>query len=282
MDKDVFNYTKEFQQIKTEFKKIYQSIYDNISDKFTKIPDDKIIELQENIDLNISILRVLVILSETYNLSPRLMALDFQYEIDRLTKLGDFHPEIETFWIRLAIEEASWFVILRVEFPNRLRTRIQKLLNLEETIWQKKSAEVEDGVYYLIETLNVGNTWIAAIIDLWNVDHLVYNSRETVELFCAFFYNAPITRKNQILNGATRTLKSRIKDLNITEDLNVNTDFKNIAMKYKQSLKNELSEENEEKGSFTYQYPNDVMYAILLETILQKLIRQKKKSARKI
>ena len=187
-------------------------IYNDISSKYDRAMNQATEESPVQI--------VSGILEDFWNIPSNISIHDFEWEKDRQNKHKIEIPDIPTYKIRFAIEEGSWIVLLRNHFRPLLRDEFNRLLTLEDLIWNSGAAKLDDLSYYVIELQQVGEKWILPIYQLWKSNHDYGKWKDFAPLLIASVHQVIVQRGELMFEGGFRLYRSKLRKLNAIEQIN--------------------------------------------------------------
>ncbi|MCE7733381.1 MAG: hypothetical protein GPJ54_00795 [Candidatus Heimdallarchaeota archaeon] len=243
---------------------LYKSIFNELTSIFDRFNVSELQDFPEkfaDIDTNIKI--VSKIISSYWNLSLDVIIPDFEAEIKRKIENQMEIPDVPTYQIRFALEEGSWIVLLRIEFPKILRSQLSRLVTLEDTIFKTGKAIDDDCAYYLIELDLISQNWIKPLTQYWKTDHDFSKIIDIGSRLISSIFNTQEERGGEIFAGSIRLMQSK---MSILERVLQIESTSNWALKAR-SIYDSLTEQIE-KGK----YENDILNMFFTISALQKEI----------
>jgi hypothetical protein len=244
----------------------YQSIFDELTAIFDRYNISEIEDFPEkHSDLDANIKIVTNIIGSFWNISLDNVVSDFEAEINRKIKNEMQVPDVPTYQIRFALEEGSWIVLLRNEFPKFLRSQLIRLVTLEDTIFKTGKAIDDDCAYYLIELDQISKNWINPFTQHWVNEHEYSKNIDFVIRVIASIFNTNQERGTEIYAGSIRLMHSKLSVLQRVKQIESSSNWALNARSIFEILEKELA---------TNEYSSDVLNLfVTLSTLQKEMIR---------
>ena len=150
-------------------------IGENFSDLLTridKIPLETIVEISHQYSCPQEFAGVLYLLSTNLNIDPNLTLYDLKFELDRLEKINQNVPQIETYLYNYAINEGKWIAFLRGGFYQTIQEEIKNIEALFNKIGKLKGSDlITLATQLIMERQFIASNKIIPIIDKWQEEH---------------------------------------------------------------------------------------------------------------
>ncbi|MHA2028049.1 MAG: hypothetical protein ACW99A_07990 [Candidatus Kariarchaeaceae archaeon] len=240
----------------------YKSIFDELTAIFDRFNISEIEDFEEKytgLDINIKI--VSKIIGSYWNISLDNVVSDFEAEINRKIKNEMQIPDVPTYQIRFALEEGSWIILLRNEFPKLLRSHLIRLVTLEDTIFKTGKAIDDDCAYYLIELDQISKNWIRPFTQYWVNEHEYSKNIDFVIRVISAIFKTNQERGHEIYAGSIRLMQSKISVLQRVNQIKTSSNWALNARSIFATLEEELSLNN---------YSSDVLNLFVTLATLQK------------
>lgn len=250
------------EKLETKLISQYKSIFDELTAIFDRFDVSGVDELPDNfIDIDINIKIVTKIITSYWNLPLDLVFSDFETELNRKNKNQMPIPDVPTYQIRFALEEGSWIILLRNEFPKMLRPHLSRLITLEDTIFKTGKAIDDDCAYYLIELDIISRNWIKPLVQYWKNEHDFSKNTDLAIRVISAIFNTQDERGNELFAGSRRLMQSKMGVLERVHQIRTSSNWALNARSIYDTLVRQFDENK---------YEDDVVNMFLTLSALQK------------
>ena len=186
---------------------------ENFSDFTTrvdKIPLETLVEVSTKHNCKQEFAGVIHLISTDLSIDPKLILEDLQNELDRLSKIGEDIPEIESYLHNFAINEGKWIAFLRGTFPNSLVEEGKKIQAQFAKLGNVKGSDlITLATQIMMERQFIAANTIIPVIDKWVEEHKSSTEFEAaVQILKGYFKNSDTEKINkQMKDGKDQLLK---------------------------------------------------------------------------
>lgn len=138
-----------------------------------KISLETIVEVSTKYNCKQEFAGVIHLISTDLNIDPKLILNDLQSELERLKKIGEELPEIETYFHKFAISEGKWIAFFRESFPNNLIEEGKKIQGQYAKLGKLRGSDlITLATQIMMERQFIAANTILPVIDKWVEEHI--------------------------------------------------------------------------------------------------------------
>ena len=183
----------------------FQLTYKDISERASKLPEDKPAELAKVFNCPISLCKVAYQL-ELDGVMRAEKALELiLWEYDRRKQIGNPVVPVLSYEYDFAAQEGRWIEYLYSDLSRKIQNT-RELYNLEKVIEGESSIPVEKVMHILQERRKLAETYIVPIILKWKKTHEGSNNNDVAINFCAAVLKSTHSEAILTLQQAKRRL----------------------------------------------------------------------------
>ncbi|WXG41013.1 MAG: hypothetical protein WED07_09630 [Candidatus Freyarchaeum deiterrae] len=162
----------------------FEITYKDLSERASRLPDDKPAELAKIFNCPISLCKVAYLL-ELDGVMRAEKALELiLWEYDRRKQIGNPVVPVVSYEYDFAAQEGRWIEYLYSDIFRKLQNT-RELYNLEKVIEGETSIPVENVMYILQERRKLAETYLVPVIMKWKKTHEASNNNDAAINFCA-------------------------------------------------------------------------------------------------
>ncbi|HUU79448.1 MAG TPA: hypothetical protein VMX55_13965 [candidate division Zixibacteria bacterium] len=141
--------------------------------RIEKIPLEKIVEVSSELNCKEEFAGVIYLLSTDLNIEPNLILEDINFELERLKKVNQEIPEVETYLHKFAITEGKWIGYIRGAFPNKLLEEGKKIQPQFAKLGKVKDSDlITLATQIMMERQFIAANVIIPVIEKWQEEHV--------------------------------------------------------------------------------------------------------------
>jgi hypothetical protein len=183
----------------------FELVYKDLSERASKLPDDKPADLAKIFNCPISLCKVAYQLELDGAMRAEKALELILWEYDRRKQVGSPVVPVLSYEFDFAAQEGRWIEYLYSDLYTKLQNT-RELYNLEKIIEGEGSIPVEKVMHILQERRKLAETYLVPVILKWKKTHEASNNNDAAIIFCAAILKCTHSEAILALQQAKRRL----------------------------------------------------------------------------